>query len=116
MKSKGTQITKIGEILGGKSGESSSQKYLRGKRFLEEKSEIKIPQLLKMATYFERPLEYFLGVGKNVFILSGSEIHSTAPLKPLEEVEQNMLKLGLDENFIQEQIQILKKSEDKNAK
>lgn len=71
MRKKGTQITKIGEILGGKKGESSAQRYNRGKRFLDDPSEVKIPQLLKIAHYFERPLDYFLETDS--FFLSSSE-------------------------------------------
>ena len=113
MKTKGTQITKLGEILGSKDGESSAQRYLRGKRFLDLSSEVKIPQLLKIADYFERPLSYFLEA--DAFVLSRSEKHSPSPMRPLQEVEQNMRKMGLDESFIREQIQILKALENDHA-
>ncbi len=109
MAEKGTKKTKLGEILGTKNpNESQQQKYLRAQRFLETDSKISIEKLLNIAAFFGKSLDYFLPMNEG---LCSSEKSSELTTKPLEEIEANLRKMNLDEDFIRNQIQQLRAME-----
>ncbi len=109
MKELGVKKTRFGEILG-ESGkeEVNQQKYLRADRFLRSTSEIGVDRLIKVADFFGKPISFFL---TPVLGLSASEKRSGNSMMPISEIEKNLRKMGLDEEYIKNEIEQLKAME-----
>ncbi len=105
----GVSKTRLGQVLSNNSKESGKQNYTRADRFLKGSGNVKIDDLIRISHFFEKPLSYFLGDKfSSDFQLSTSEKVKPKSLRPIQEVEEGLRKMGLDEDFIQEKIQELK--------
>lgn len=109
MQNLGIKKTKLGEALGEPaSTESNQQKYLRAERFLKSTSDIGVDKLVKLSKFFDRPINYFLNPE---LYLSASERPYVEGVKPINEIEVSLRKMGLDEAFIKNEIEQLQAME-----
>ncbi len=111
MENRGIKKTKLGEILGSKKTDSSQQNFLRADRFLRGGAEIKVEALVRVARFFEKPVEYFLGNISGIGGLATSEKNKTQPLPPLDQIRNSLEKMGMDSDFIDQEISKLEKME-----
>lgn len=109
MENLGVKKIKLGEALGDSLGEESNQqKYLRAERFLKSNSDIGIDKILKLSQFFDRPVNYFLNPE---LYLSASGRQVVEGVKPINEIEVGLRKMGLDEAFIKNEIEQLQAME-----
>jgi len=116
MKAQGIKKVSLGEALGTGKKENRQQQFSRADRFLNGTGSIKIEAIMKLITFFQKPLWYFLPEDK-VFgdYLSTSETDTQLNKKPLKDIEKNLKLLGFDEIFIKNQIRQLKAMEAYNV-
>ena len=86
--------------------ESRQQQFARAQRFLDGNSPIKIGTLSHLVEFFEKPLAYFLPESSLYpTALNSAEKTTTTPGQPeLKVIADNLRKLGLDEDFIKNQL------------
>ena len=116
MNERGITQTKLGEVLGDhRKVETASQKFQRASRFFKSEGEIKVDALVKLSRFFERSVSFFFedenGNIETDHCLRSSDRVSDISGKPLEEIEQEMRRMGLDDEFIRSKIRELRAME-----
>ncbi len=97
---------KLGEVLGKNVKDSIQTKYARANRFLKgQKKGISLEQINQLATFFEKPINFFLYPQK---LESGEKCTQDSP--PAEKaIREGLMKMGFDQEFIELEIQQLRK-------
>jgi transcriptional regulator with XRE-family HTH domain len=108
MEQLGVKKVKLGDILGKGKTESKQQKFLRAQRFLEGNASIKIESLMKLSSFFEKPITYFLGQMNFAYNLSASEKSNAKAPKDIEQIRESLERMGFSPEFIENQLTQLK--------
>lgn len=111
MKEHGTKKVEIGSVLGDGREEVRQQQFSRAMRFLDGDSSIKIGAVLRIARYFKKPLSYFFPPEVLFPEILSAPSGSKNTQKALQEISENLRKLGFDEDFIKAQVRQLKAME-----
>jgi len=105
-----TKKTKLGEVLSDRTGEEPQKKFLRAQRFLNGQGSLKIEKMVRLSQFYSQPITYFFPPElTSPYALNSSEkTNSSAPSKPLAEIESRLRDMGFDEDFIKSEIRQLR--------
>lgn len=108
VKELGINKTNLGRALVSFQKESTQQAFLRAQRLINGDSSIKVETLIKVARFFDKPVEYFLPETQDAAGLASSEKTPAKTQKSLDEIRANLKKLGFNKEFIDSQIKQIK--------
>ena len=98
--------TKLGEVLGAKG--SNQNKITIATSFLsDDMYRLSVKQLHSLAKFFDRPVTYFFD-NEQVITLANNRHYHTDNQHFIEEIRNNMQKLGLDGAYIEASISQMK--------
>jgi len=112
---RGITKVKLGFILGGEKDEVRQQQFSRAQRFLEGPGSIKISTLMRLVTFFEKPLAYFLPTEALYPDTLNLEEAKDDHQKELSTIAESLRKLGMDEDFIKNQLRQIQAMEAYNT-
>lgn len=114
MQEMGVKKVRLGEVLGGKPEEPRQQQFARAQRFLEGSGSIKIDVLVRLVSFFEKPLSYFLPNDSLYpeILNTGASKDMT---KELDVIAESLRKIGMDEEFVKSELRQIQAMEAYNV-
>lgn len=90
---------KLGEVLGSKGKDHA--KITRANNFLQGKSSITLDTVNALAKFFDKTINYFLGIEEENILRSSDKFVKIEPPLSSQQIAENLRRAGNNEEFIQ---------------